>query len=165
MNISQTITLLITGLISIALTLFALQIKFKKIYKNNEDGKLKISFSIWVGSIFLASTILLSQMLKTLNDALDIYKNFDSPIISSLKTTSIYLGLSLLWMLVLFVLNNFLTNLIFDNRNEKQEMENDNFTYFILKSLILIGSTFAILPAFESLLKIFLPIIQTPFYH
>jgi hypothetical protein len=30
---------------------------------------------------------------------------------------------------------------------------------------MLIGSTLALLPAFESLLKIFLPIIQTPFYH
>lgn len=165
MNISQTTTLLVTGLICIALALFAMQIKFSKISKTNDDGKLKNSFSIWAGAIFLASAFLLSTMLKTLNDALNIYKNFDSPIVSSLKTASIYLGLSIVWMIILIFINNVLTNLIFENRNEKQEMESDNNAYFILKSLFLIGSTFALLPAFESLLKIFLPIIQTPFYH
>ena len=165
MNISQTLTLFITGLISIALLLFALQIKFTKLSKNNEDGKLKISFSIWTGAIFLASSLMLSKMLTTLYDALNIYKSFDSPIISALKTSSIYVGLSAIWIVVLVFIINILSNLIFEDRKEKQEMENDNYAYFILKSLILIGSTLALLPAFESLLKIFLPIIQTPFYH
>ncbi len=165
MNISQTLTLFITGLISIALLLFALQIKFTKLSQNNEDGKLKTSFSIWAGAIFLASSLMLSKMLTTLNDALNIYKSFDSPIISALKTSSMYVGLSAIWIVVLVFIINILSNLIFEDRKEKQEMENDNYNYFILKSLMLIGSTLALLPAFESLLKIFLPIIQTPFYH
>jgi hypothetical protein len=165
MNITQTLTLFLTGLISIALLLFAMQIKFTKLSKNNEDGKLKISFSIWTGAIFLASSLMLSKMLTTLNDALNIYKSFDSPIISALKTSSIYVGLSAIWIVLLVFIINILSNLIFEDRKEKQEMENDNYAYFILKSLMLIGSTLALLPAFESLLKIFLPIIQTPFYH
>jgi hypothetical protein len=165
MNISQTLTLFVSGLLSIALLLFAMQIKFKKLSKNNEDGKLKISFSIWAGAIFLSSSLMLSKMLTTLNDALNIYKSFDSPIISALKSSSIYVGLSAIWIVVLVFIINILSNLIFEDRKEKQEMENDNYAYFILKSLMLIGSTLALLPAFESLLKIFLPIIQTPFYH
>jgi hypothetical protein len=165
MNISQTLTLFITGLISIALLLFAMQIKFTKTSKNNEDGKLKTSFSIWAGTIFLSSSLMLSKMLTMLNDALNIYKSFDSPIISALKTSSIYVGLSAIWIVVLIFIINILSNLIFEDRKEKQEMENDNYAYFILKSLMLIGSILALLPAFESLLKIFLPIIQTPFYH
>ena len=165
MNISQTLTLFVTGLISIALLLFAMQIKFTKLSKNNEDGKLKISFSIWAGAIFLSSSLMLSKMLTTLNDALNIYKSFNSPIISALKTSSIYVGLSAIWIIVLIFIINILSNLIFEDRKQKQEMENDNYAYFILKSLMLIGSTLALLPAFESLLKIFLPIIQTPFYH
>lgn len=165
MNISQTLTLFVTGLISIALLLFAMQIKFTKLSKNNEDGKLKISFSIWAGAIFLSSSLMLSKMLTTLNDALNIYKSFNSPIISALKTSSIYVGLSAIWIIVLIFIINILSNLIFEDRKQKQEMENDNYAYFILKSLMLIGSTLSLLPAFESLLKIFLPIIQTPFYH
>jgi hypothetical protein len=165
MSISQTLTLFITGLISIALLLFAMQIKFTKTSKNNEDGKLKTSFSIWAGAIFLSSSLMLSKMLSMLNDALNIYKSFDSPIISALKTSSIYVGLSAIWIVVLIFIINILSNLIFEDRKEKQEMENDNYAYFILKSLMLIGSTLALLSAFESLLKIFLPIIQTPFYH
>jgi hypothetical protein len=129
------------------------------------DGKLKTSFSIWAGAIFLSSCLILSKMLTTLNDALNIYKNFDSPIISALKTASIYIGLSSIWIIILIFIINILSNFIFDDRNEKQEMENDNYAYFILKSLMLIGSILTLLPAFESLLKIFLPIIQTPFYH
>ena len=165
MNISQTLTLFITGLICLGLLLFALQIKFTKTSQNNEDGKLKTSFSIWAGVIFLSSNLILSKMLSTLNDALNIYKSFDSPIISALKISSIYVGLSAIWIVVLVFIINILSYLILEDRKEKQEMENDNYAYFILKSLMLIGSTFALLPAFESLLKIFLPIIQTPFYH
>jgi hypothetical protein len=165
MNITQALTLFVTGLISIALLLFAMQIKFKKLSKNNEDGKLKTSFSIWAGTIFLSSSLMLSKMLTILNDALNIYKSFDSPIISALKTSSIYVGLSAIWIVILVFIINILSNLIFEDRKEKQEMENDNYAYFILKSLMLVGSTLALLPAFESLLKIFLPIIQTPFYH
>lgn len=165
MNISQALTLFVTGLISIALLLFAMQIKFKKLSKNNEDGKLKTSFSIWAGTIFLSSSLMLSKMLTILNDALNIYKSFDSPIISALKTSSIYVGLSAIWIVILVFIINILSNLIFEDRMEKQEMENDNYAYFILNSLMLVGSTLALLPAFESLLKIFLPIIQTPFYH
>jgi hypothetical protein len=142
-----------------------MQIKFTKTSKNNEDGKLKTSFSIWAGTIFLSSSLMLSKMLTMLNDALNIYKSFDSPIISALKTSSIYVGLSAIWIVVLIFIINILSNLIFEDRKEKQEMENDNYAYFILKSLMLIGSILALLPAFESLLKIFLPIIQTPFYH
>ena len=165
MNISQALTLFVTGLISIALLLFAMQIKFKKLSKNNEDGKLKTSFSIWAGAIFISSSLMLSKMLTILNDALNIYKSFDSPIISALKTSSIYVGLSAIWIVLLVFIINILSNLIFEDRKEKQEMENDNYAYFILKSLMLIGSILTLLPAFESLLKIFLPIIQTPFYH
>jgi hypothetical protein len=165
MNISQTLTLFVTGLICLGLLLFAMQIKFTKTLKNNEDGKLKTSFSIWAGAIFLSSCLMLTKMLTILNDALNIYKNFDSPIISAIKTASIYIGLSSIWIIILIFIINILSNFIFDDRNEKQEMENDNYAYFILKSLMLIGSILTLLPAFESLLKIFLPIIQTPFYH
>ena len=165
MNISQTLTLFVAGLISLALLLFAMQLKFKNLSKNNEDGKLKTSFSIWAGAIFLSSSLMLSNMLTTLNDALNIYQSYDSPIISALKTSSIFVGLSAIWIVVLIFIISILSNLIFEDRIEKQEMENDNYAYFILKSILLLGSALALLPAFESLLKVFLPIIQTPFYH
>ena len=165
MNISQTLILAVTGIICIALLLLAMQIKLKKLSKNNDDGKLKTSFSIWAGAIFLSSSLMISKMLTLLNDALNIYKSFDSPIISTLKTSSIYVGLTAIWIIVIIYIINILSNLIFEDRKEKQEMESDNYPYFILKSLMLIGSTLAQFPAFESLLKIFLPIIQIPFYH
>jgi hypothetical protein len=165
MSISQTLTLFITGLLSIALLLFAMRIKFTKTSKNNEDGKLKKSFSIWAGAIFLSTSLILSKMIATLNDAINIYKSFESPIISVLKTSSIFMGFSAIWIVILIFIINILLNLIFEDRKEKQEMENDSYSYFILKSLMLLGTTLALLPAFESLLKIFLPIIQTPFYH
>jgi len=165
MNISQTLALLITGIVSIGFLLFAMKYKFKKTAKINDDGKLKISFSIWAGMIFSSSSLILCKMLIILNEAVNIYKNFDTPIISILKTASIFLGLSAIWIIILLFLINFLSKLLFEDMNEQQEMENDNFTYFILKSLILLGSTIGLFPAFESLLNLFLPIVQTPFYH
>ena len=165
MNISQTLILFVTGLISIALLFFVLQMKFAKTSKNNDEGKLKISFSIWIGAIFLSTSLILSNMLATLIDALNIYESVNSSLINTLKTTSIFVGLSALWIVMLIFIIKILSILLFGDRKEKHEMESDNFSYFILKSLMLIGFTIALMPALQSLLKMFLPIIQTPFYH
>lgn len=162
---TQTSTLFITGIVSFALLLFAMQIKFRKISKNNTEGKLKFSFSIWAGALYLSSSFMLAKMLSLLNDALTIYISFNSDIWAYFKTISIFIGLTIASIIALNFLINVLSFLIFEDRKEIKEMENDNISYFILKSILIIGSTIALLPAFESLLKLFLPIIQTPFYH
>ncbi len=77
---TQTSTLFITGIVSFALLLFAMQIKFRKIPKNNAEGKLKFSFSIWAGALYLSSSFMLAKMLSLLSDALTIHKNFNSNI-------------------------------------------------------------------------------------
>ena len=76
----QTPTHYITGIESFALLLFAMQIKFRKISKNNGEGKLKFSFSIWAGALYLSSSFMLAKMLSLLSDALTIYKNFNANI-------------------------------------------------------------------------------------
>lgn len=162
---TQVIALFLTGLVSIGLLLVLLQLRFKKVSKINEDGKLKSSFSLWIGAIFLSTCIILSKALTTLNEGLNIYKSFDSPILNLFKIVSIFIGLSFLWIFIISITINLLSNLIFEDRKEKQELEIDNYNYFILKSLLLLGSTIALLQVFENLLKIFLPVIQTPFYH
>ena len=162
---TQTSTLFITGIVSFALLLFAMQIKFRKIPKNNAEGKLKFSFSIWAGALYLSSSFMLAKMLSLLSDALTIHKNFNANIWDYFETISIFIGLTIVSITALIFLINVLSFLIFDDRKEIREMDNDNVSYFILKSILIIGSTIALLPAFESLLKLFFPVIQTPFYH
>jgi hypothetical protein len=161
----QTPTLFITGIVSFALLLFALQIKFRKISKNNGEGKLKFSFSIWAGALYLSSSFMLAKMLSLLNDALTIYMSYNANIWAYFKTISIFIGLTIASIIALNFLINVMSFLIFEDRKEIKEMENDNISYFILKSILIIGSTIALLPALESLLKLFFPVIQTPFYH
>ena len=165
MDISQTLTLFTTGLVSISLLLFALQIKFAKNLKDNDGENFNKSFSVWVGSIFLSSCFVISKMLLMLNEALNIHKNIKSETLDYFKTISIFVGLSSIWVIILMVIVNTLSKLVFGSRTEKQELTADNQSYFILKSLFLIGNTIVLLSIFEGLLKIFFPQIQNPFYH
>lgn len=165
MDISQTLTLFATGLISISLLLLALQVKFAKHLKNNEEQNLNTSFALWVGSIFLSACFVISKMLVILNDALKIHKSIKSEILDYFKTISIFIGLYSIWILILILIVNSLSKLVFGSRSEKLELTKNNQSFFILKSLFLIGSAFALLSIFEGLLKIFMPTIQTPFYH
>ena len=65
---TQTSTLFITGIVSFALLLFAMQIKFRKIQKNNAKCKLKFSFSIWDGALYLSYRFILAKILSFLID-------------------------------------------------------------------------------------------------
>ncbi len=165
MNVSITITLLITGIIAIGLLFFAMQIIFKKNKIENEEGITKKSFAIWCGLLFFSYCMILSTVLETLKEALIIYTNSTVDFGIELKTTCIFLGISFAWFSILYSITNILSKLIFQDRKNDIEIANDNFGYFLLKGLFILGSSIALLPVLETILKQFLPIIQTPFYH
>mgnify|MGYP006975253832 FL=1 len=51
------------------------------------------------------------------------------------------------------------------NRIQKTEMDNNNYSFFLLKGLILLGLIIISLSLQESILKVFMPSISTPIFH
>ena len=168
MNIEKNFTLTLIGIVAISISITIIQFLLRKEKKKSEiDGKIKISFGIWFSSILLGATIINLKTITILNEALDyIYKvNSNELQIEIAKISSIYIGLSAIWLLIWFFIVKVFSVIFVGKRNDENEMENDNYVYFIIKGIMLICFLLGLLPIFENLLRAFLPNIEIPFYH
>ena len=168
MNTSKTIALIIAGLIAIAIVLLIIQLLLKKLKQKSElDGKLKLSYGIWFATLFIAAVLVTVKTMTILSEAIDnIYKmNATNAIVETSKAASLFIGLSAVWFLVWYFIANLLSTLITGNRNEVNEMEADNYAYFLIKGVLIIGFILCLSPIFETLLRAFMPSVQLPFYH
>jgi hypothetical protein len=99
--------------------------------------------------------------------ALDnIYKNILDNLYGQLiETTSLFIGLSAVWFLILYFISNLLSVTIVGKRKNMNEIESDNVSYFLIKGILIIGFVFCLSPVFEIILRRFIPSIEIPFYH
>lgn len=168
MNTSKTITLAIAGLVAIAIVLLVIQLLLKKMKLKSEiDGRLKLSYGIWFVTLFIAASIVNSKSISILSEAMDnIYKmNTQKILTESIKAISLFIGLSVVWFVIGVYVANFLVVIIVGKRKDSNEMEADNYSYFIIKGFLVIGIVFSLLPIFETLLRAFITSVQLPFYH
>lgn len=168
MNTSKTIALTIAGLIAIAIVLLIIQLLLKKLKQKSElNSKLKLSYGIWFATLFIAAVLVTVKSITVLSEAIDnIYKmNPTNAIIETAKAASLFIGLSAVWFLVWYFIANLLSILITGNRKEVNEMEADNYAYFLIKGVLIIGFILCLSPIFETLLRAFMPSVQLPFYH
>lgn len=165
MNISQTLTLFIVGFIALLFVLLLIQVSNAKNKIDNDKGKLKISFSLWNGSLFIGGAITIAKMLVLAHEAITIYTNASSNFLSTVKTSSIFLGLSAVWIVLVYFINKLFVLFLISKKDEKKELENDHWEYFLLKSILFIGSIIGLLPAYEDFLRIFMPSIHVGIYH
>ena len=168
MNTSKTIALTIAGLVAIAIVLLIIQLLLKKLKPKSEiDGRLKLSYGIWFVTLFIAASIVNSKTISVLSEAIDnIYKmNIPNMLGESAKATSLFIGLGVVWFVVWFYIANLLAVIIVGKRIDSNEMESDNRSYFLIKGFLVIGFMLCLLPIFETLLRVFMPSIEIPFYH
>lgn len=168
MNIEKNFTLTIIGIVAIAISITIIQFLLRKEKKKSEiEGKIKISFGIWLASILLGATIINLKTITILNEALDyIYKvNANELTIEIAKISSIFIGISAIWLIIWFFIVKVFAVIFVGKRSDENEMENDNYVYFIIKGIMLICFLLGLLPILENLLKAFLPNIEIPFYH
>jgi hypothetical protein len=168
MNTSKTTALIITGLITIAIVLFIIQLLLRKLRRRSElNNKLKLSYGIWFSALFIAAVLVTAKSIVVLVESIDnVYKiNFINPVAEIAKATSLFTGLSAVWFLIWYFIANLLSVLITGNRNEVNEMEADNYVYFLIKGILFIGYILCLLPIFETLLRAFMPSVELPFYH
>ncbi len=168
MNTSKTIILAISGFITIGIFLLIIQILSKVLkIKADDNGKLKNSYAIWFASLFISASIIISKIMMVLNEAIDnIYKiNISNLYVESVKLTSIFIGLGIIWFLIWYYISKFLIIMITGKRIDAIEMEADNMAYFLIQGVSFFVFVFCFLPIFEIILRMFMPNIGLPFYH
>ncbi len=166
MNTTNLIITATVGIIAIALFVLVIQFLSKKI-NYEEEGKLKTAFAVWIGFSITSFAILLSSSLKSISNAIEIIMgtNKEDSTIQVIEKIALFTGFTFMGFVVTFFITQFITAIIFGKRTNSIEIERDNYTYFIIKGMILLALTFSLWTVFENLLRLFSPIVETPFYH
>lgn len=157
------------SIILILILLFGICYLLTKKFKAriNTDGKVKLSFSIWFGAIFLAGAnivnLTLNMVFEIIDNLIKIQSNDFS--LELIKGIFSVIGVGFVWFLLWFFVVKFLTKFLPFELNEIEEMEEDNYGYFIIKGVIFLSIIFSLSPVLSLLLRTFIPNIQIPFYH
>lgn len=168
MNTLKLFTLPITILVSFILLLLIIHLVLKPFKARlDEEGKLKLSYGIWFASLFLSGANIITSIIRVGQEAADnIYKMQPKQMLVILiKSISSVVGLGFLWLLIWFFAVKFLTRIIVFKGNDEQEMSANNYGYFIVKGVILLGVVFSLSSILELVLRIAVPTIEIPFYH
>lgn len=168
MNTQKTVILIIVGIIAVAISVLIIQLLLKKAkLKAEVNGTLNKSFAIYFSMLFLSTSVIQIKSISILSEAVDnIFKlKIEGAVFEVLKTSSIYTGISSLWFLLWYFVANVFAVISIGKRDDLIEIEKDNYTYFLIKGIILFGTIISLSSIFEMLLKFFIPSIQIPFYH
>ncbi len=167
MNIRSTITLTLVAVIAFAILLFIIQLLLKKLKSSSEaeESYIRSSYAVWFSTLFISASIIVMTAIKLLSEALDnINKHFASSALKeTIKTASLFIGLSIVWFVIWYAVSHILSKLILEKRSN--EMESENWSFFLIRGVLQIGLTLCLSTIFEIILRAFIPTIQIPFYH
>lgn len=159
----------LTGITAIAVAVLLLQLLTRKLkVAPDEDNRYNRSYSIWVCSLLLSLVLLFNTAVKLLSNAFEVIladKSIKEPLFPIVEKISVFIGFSFLWFVALLVIANLLSRMVFGKRNDRIEIERDNYIYFIIKGMLLFLLVFTMTSVFENFLRLFMPVMETPFYH
>lgn len=166
MNTSNLIITTIVGIIAIALFVLAIQFLSKKI-NYEEEGKLKTAFAVWIGFSIASFALLLSSALKAVSGAIEVILGIAKTenTLPVIEKVALFTGFTFMWFVVTYFITQFITSILLGKRTDSIEIDRNNYNYFIMKGIILLAFTFAFLSVFENFLRMFSPVVETPFYH
>lgn len=164
----DTLNLIITAIVGIiTITLFVLVLQFisKKI-NYEQEGNLKTAYAVWISFLILSFAILLSSSLKTISNSIEIIQGMPNKEITLqiIQKISLFIGFTFIWFVAIYFITQFLVKILFGKRNDNLEIDRNNYGYYIVKGMLFLTFTFSLLTLFENFLRLFLPIINTPFY-
>ena len=140
--------------------------KRKKIKPESGD-KLSLAYSIWFCSLIIAFAFHLKIALQQIENSIQfiIYSDeIQNTFLAVVEKISIFIGFCFIATFLAYYIVNFVIKISFNNREESHEIENENYSYFLLKGTVLIVFILISLPVFEHFLMWFLPKVETPFY-
>jgi len=168
MNSIKLITISSTVTLSFILLLFVIHLLTKGFKsKLNNKGRLKISFAIWYAALFLSGSSIISDIVNAVLEVIDNLININPTNLNVqlIKSGSLIIGVGFVWYFVWYFVVKFSVKVAQFKSDEHQEMEDDNFTYFIVKSAMLIGLIFSLSAILTLILRTLIPNIDMPFYH
>ena len=140
--------------------------KRKKIITFNND-KLSVSYAIWFSSILISFAIYLKVALQHIENSIEYIifaDEIENAFLAVMEKIAVFIGFTFLSVVLVYYLVNIISNVTFGKRIEKHEIENENYSYFILKGIAMIIFVLATLPIFEHFTSWFLIKIEIPFY-
>lgn len=167
MKTTKIMILSVTVLLILSMILFITQLLLRKLKNNSVEKTATLASGTWFITLFLSGTFLTGRAVSVFAEAIDnIFKiNPTDALLNIFKTGSLLTGLTIVWLLIWYFLSNTLSVTITGKKNPLFEAEANNYTYFLIRGTILTGFIICLLPAFELILRAFIPNIEIPFYH
>lgn len=167
MNTIKLITIVAVLIASITILTLGIYLFFKpyKVIKT-EENNLKISYGIWLSSVIISGGIIISTLLKSVFEAVDVIQrmNQENLIIQISKLAGSLLFVSMSWLFLWYFLTKSIGK-IFYKTSLSESLENDNTGYFLIQGSVLVSLIFCSSAILEILLKMLIPSIDIPFYH
>lgn len=167
MDITKTITLTSVGILAFAISLTVTQLLIRKEKSKSEsEGKILLAYGILFTSWVICFSMLNFKTLSVLSEFTDtIYKvNTVNPLTEIAKTIVLFIGLTNTWLILWYFITKALSVIFTGKRKDVNEIESNNYVYFILKGIVFIGFVYTLMPVFEGVLRTFYPNIEIPFY-
>lgn len=166
MSSIKILSLSIIGILIFIISLTLIKFILKK-SKITAEKKLTLSYSIWIVCLLISFSIIDIKTINVFGETLDIiYKtNLPNPIFEIIRSGAVFTAISCIWFWISYIFNNYITILLLGKRKNSNEMDNDNYLYFLVKGIALISFVSCLFIVFEGLLRTFVPNINTPFYH
>lgn len=117
--------------------------------------------------MFLSGANIISNILQTVFELADnLIKIQPTNLkLEFAKSTSLILGIGFIWFVLWLYVVKLLIKLVIPKVDESEEMDEDNFGYFTLRGVMLIGIVFSLSSVLTLILRTFIPNAEIPFYH
>lgn len=159
----------IVAIISTVLMLLSIQFLSKKLnIKNESEQRIKISYSIWYGSILICYFLFLKVALELIENSIEIIiysKTIENTFIIAIQKIIIFTGFTYFFTFSSYLIVDKVLQFSFGKRLDNIEIDKENIGYYLIKGILLILFTFSLVTIFEHFLKWFMPTVDTPFYH
>lgn len=163
----------VTILVIIATIAIFISLAVTRLFTNSagkrslDESNIKFSYAIMLGTWLIPYSLLNLKALSIINEYLDMMLKIGNPNTNFeiVKTSTIYIGLTGLWLILWYYISLFLSRLFLEKRKAIMELENDNHTFFVIRGLLFLTVIYTIMPIFEIILRTFYPNIEIPFYN
>jgi len=167
MDTTKIITLTVIGIIAIAISLTITQLFLRKAKTKSEtEGKINLAYGILFLGWVISFSLLNVKSISIMSEYIDtVYKTNSANHLAEIATTSVlFIGLTNIWLILWYFITQAFSLLIAGKRTDTNEIENNHYTYFLMKGIVFIGYVYCLMPVFEMLLRTFLPNIEIPYY-
>jgi hypothetical protein len=158
----------LVAIITILIAMNLISILAKKRNINISNNSLNTSSILWYLSILLPFFMLLKVSLEMIENSIEVLiysATVENTFLAVMEKILIYTGLSFVFVAIVFLLIEKLLFFSFGKRQDSIEINNNNFSYFILKLSLSTLLIYSLLSVYDHFLRWFLPVVETPFYH